>query len=60
MEREDLGRGSWVLTPNDQGAVGFAWIDWSDALHLEVPDPSTLAPFGAQTPKNTSPDAGHE
>ena len=36
LEREDLGRGSWVLTPNDQGAVGVAWIDWGDALHLEV------------------------
>ena len=33
LEREDLGRGSWVLTPNDQGAVGVAWIDWGDALH---------------------------
>jgi len=36
LEREDLGRGSWVLTPNDQDAVGVAWIDWGDALHLEV------------------------
>lgn len=36
MEREDLGRGSWVLTPNDQDAVGVAWIDWGDALHLEM------------------------
>ena len=36
LEREELGRGSWVLTPSNQDAVGVAWIDWGDALHLEL------------------------
>lgn len=36
LEREDHGRGSWVLVPRNDQAVGVAWIDWGDALHLEV------------------------
>ena len=36
LQREGFGRGSWTLLPSNQDAVGVAWVDWGDALHLEV------------------------